>query len=117
MGTSIAVLLFILILAVLNPLLKDWIIGEKREKISETDGRIINITGNLILVFIAIYSLLFVLDRSEEKTIKWFFFILMIIVYLFNAFLEWKYLKNSKEFTVTLLLLLFGLIYFILIIF
>lgn len=115
MGTSITVLVFIL--AVLNPLLRDWIVGEKREKISKTDGKIINIIGNLMLIFIAIFSLLFVLDRSEENSLKWFFFNLMIIVYLFNAILEWKYLKNSKEFIVTILLLLFGLLYFILFIF
>lgn len=115
MFTPIALMVFIL--AIIHPFLRKWIVGEKGEKISATDGKNIYIWGNIILALIAISLVFFVLDIYDENTIKWFFLILMIIVFSFQSIIEWKYIKNSKEYAVTLLLLLFGLIYFFLFIF
>lgn len=114
---SISIPLLIIFLAILNPFLRKWMIGGEREKISETNGKNINRYGKFIMSFISIFLILFVFDISDVNTMKWFWLSLLIVTFTFQMLMEWKYLKNSKEFIVTLLLLLIGLIYFVLFIF
>jgi hypothetical protein len=111
MGISISIL--VIIIAVLAPLLRKWIVGADRY-ISETVGRRVDLWGRIILAIIFFIILFFVIDPSNETTVKWFFIIFFTIITAFQSIIEWKYLKNSKEFIVTLLLWLFALIYFFL---
>jgi hypothetical protein len=111
MGISISIL--VILLAVLAPLLRKWIVGMDRY-ISETDGRRIDFWGRVILAILFLLILFFVIDTSNETIVKWFFIIALTIITAFQSIIEWKYLKNSKEFVVTLLLWLIGLIYFFL---
>jgi hypothetical protein len=111
MGISISIL--VILLAVLTPLLRKWIVGTDRY-IDETDGRRVDFWGRIILAVIFFCLLFFVIDTSEEMTVKWFFIIFFTIITAFQSIVEWKYLKNSKEYVVTLLLWLIGIIYFFL---
>jgi hypothetical protein len=111
MGISISIL--VILLAVLAPLLRKWIVGTDRY-IDETDGRRVDFWGRIILVTIFLVLLFFVMDTSDETIVKWFFIIALTITTAFQSIIEWKYLKNSKEFVVTLILWVIGLIYFFL---
>jgi hypothetical protein len=111
MGISISIL--VILLAVLAPLLRKWIVGYERY-ISETNGRRIDFWGRIILVIIFLLLLLFVIDPSDETTLKWFFIVFLTIMAVFQSIIERKYLKNSKEYIVTLLLWIIGIIYFFL---
>jgi hypothetical protein len=111
MGISISIL--VILLAVLAPLLRKWIVGTDRY-IDETDGRRVDFWGRIILVIIFLVLLFFVVDTSDETIVKWFFIIALTITTAFQSIIEWKYLKNSKEFVVTLILWVIGLIYFFL---
>jgi hypothetical protein len=111
MGISISIL--VILLAVLAPLLRKWIVGTDRY-IDETDGRRVDFWGRIILVIIFLVLLFFVMDTSDETIVKWFFIIALTITTAFQSIIEWKYLKNSKEFVVTLILWVIGLIYFFL---
>jgi hypothetical protein len=111
MGISISILVFLL--AVLAPLLRKWIVGTDRY-ISETDGRSVYFWGRVILAILFLVLFFFVIDTSDETILKWFFLIALTITTAFQSIIEWKYLKNSKEFVVTLLLWVIGLIYYFL---
>jgi hypothetical protein len=111
MGISISIL--VILLAVLAPLLRKWIVGTDRY-IDETDGRRVDFWGRIILVIIFLVLLFFVVDTSDETIVKLFFIIALTITTAFQSIIEWKYLKNSKEFVVTLILWVIGLIYFFL---
>jgi hypothetical protein len=111
MGISISIL--VILLAVLAPLLRKWIVGTDRY-IDETDGRRVDFWGRIILVIIFLVLLFFVMDTSDETIVKWFFIIALTITTAFQSIIEWKFLKNSKEFVVTLILWVIALIYFFL---
>jgi MFS-type transporter involved in bile tolerance (Atg22 family) len=111
MGISISIL--VILLAVLAPLLRKWIVGTDRY-IDETDGRRVDFWVRIILVIIFLVLLFFVVDTSDETIVKLFFIIALTITTAFQSIIEWKYLKNSKEFVVTLILWVIGLIYFFL---
>jgi hypothetical protein len=114
-GLSFSIL--VLLLAVLNPLLRKWIVGPGRQEMDETEGKNIDLWGRIILAIIGLFLVFFVIDITDETTIKWFILIFLLITFGFDSMMEWKYLKNAKEFKVTLLLLLIGLIYWFLFIF
>jgi hypothetical protein len=115
LGISFSIL--VLILMVINPLLRKWIVGSGERYISETAGNHIDLWGRRILALIGLFLVFFVIDLSDENTFEWFCLIFLAVTFGFQSIIEWKYIKNSKEFLVTLLSLLIGLIYCFLFIF
>ncbi|OCA90522.1 hypothetical protein A8F94_01150 [Bacillus sp. FJAT-27225] len=109
MGISVSIL--VVLVVVLAPLLRKWIVEYDRF-ITETEGRRIDFWGRIVLAIAFFISLFFVKDSSDETTIKWFLIIFYTIFAAFQFIIEWKYLKNTKEFIITLLLWLFVIIYF-----
>jgi hypothetical protein len=115
LGISFSIL--VLLLAILNPLLRKWIVGTGGQEIDETAGKHIELWGGITLALIGLYLVFFVLDMSDETTTKWFCLIFLVITLGFQSIIEWRYLKESKQFIVSLLLLLIGLIFCYLFIF
>ncbi|WP_409275791.1 DUF4181 domain-containing protein [Neobacillus sp. SCS-31] len=113
----VALLILILLLPISEYFLRRWIVGPGGQYISETDGKYFYLMGRIILVITGLFLLFFVIDRTDEVTIKSFLLILMAIIYGFDSFIEWKYIKSSKSFLVPILLLLIGVIYCFLFIF
>lgn len=97
--------------------LNKYFLNGNSEKISETEGNVINwwVKGAIVIISIVIY--VFVLDTTNYSTLKWFWFILFFLVLGFDAFMEWRYLKDSKAYLVSSILLVVGVIYFFIFIF
>ncbi len=108
MGISAPIL--VLVVSIANLIVSKLIVGGKRRKISETDGKIINILGLIIIATMGICSAFFI-DIFDNNVMKWFWLCLLILIVGFQSFLEWKFLKESKDYIVSLIVLLIGIIY------
>lgn len=89
----------------------------KSEKISDTDGWRMYwwIKGSLVVIALCCYF--FVLDLTDYILLKRFLFVTFILALGFDAFMDWKYMKGSKEYLISLLLLAVGIIFFCVFIF
>lgn len=99
---------FLLFLAVgvavlfgLEFVLKKWLKIEK-VKLSETEGKNINRWGRGIILVVALCFLPFVINGSFWQML-WFWVIYFSVLSLFEAFLQWKYARDSKEYILTLI--------------
>lgn len=99
---------FLLFLAVgvaivsgLEFVLKKWL-KVKKVKISETEGKNINRWGRGIILVAALVMLPFVISMSFWQML-WFWIIYYSVLSLFDAFLQWKYARESKEYIMTLI--------------
>ncbi|GIP22888.1 DUF4181 domain-containing protein [Paenibacillus sp. J22TS3] len=54
----------------------------------------------------------FVEHKQEGNTLKWFFILFITIAYGFRSFIDWKYLRDSKEYMVSLIVLILGVTLF-----
>lgn len=85
----------------LEYILKKWLkIG--KVKISETEGRNINRWGRGIILVAALCLLPFALSGSLWQTV-WFWISYHSVLSLFDAFLQWKYARESREYILTLI--------------
>ncbi|WP_434481737.1 DUF4181 domain-containing protein [Paenibacillus glycanilyticus] len=63
----------------------------------------------------AIALCIFVLDITNDY-MKWFWLSFFVAAKGFHAILEWKYLKGSRQYLISLILLAVGIVYFYLVI-
>ncbi|MCR8845390.1 hypothetical protein NQ117_17040 [Paenibacillus sp. SC116] len=115
MELSISIL--VLMLAVIGIILEKYILKNPSPKISDTNGKNINRWGKGCILFFLIYLYFFVLDTTEEDTMKWFFLIVFVVGAVFHISMEWWYLKGTNQFVISIFLLVIGLIYFRIVIF
>ncbi|ASK63904.1 hypothetical protein CFK37_17950 [Virgibacillus phasianinus] len=109
MGIPASILVVFILVA--NFLLNKLFLGRKKKEISETLGKNVHRWGMVIIGVISIYFL-FSLDIFNENVMKWFWLSFIIIAQSFQSFMEWKFLKGSKQYVVSLIVLMLGLIYF-----
>ncbi|CAM4022863.1 DUF4181 domain-containing protein [Lederbergia lenta] len=95
MGFWVVAALLILIIVSENGINK--ILGVKKEKISETPGKRIDRWGRGIILIVCISTLPFVITR-ETNVMKWYWIFYFVLLFGFQAILEWKFLKDSKRF-------------------
>ncbi|RED52986.1 DUF4181 domain-containing protein [Cohnella lupini] len=109
--------LLLIFLVLINMILKKYIVPGESQSISDTNGKNINrwVKGFLALIAICIYF--FALKTTDYNATKWFWLIVFLVAIGFQAFMEWKYLKDSKEYIISLILLALGLIYICIFIF
>lgn len=107
--------LFIFVMCLIGFLLGkiiDKLLGvKKKEKISETSGKNINRWGRSIIFVICASSLLFI-PLEDSNAMKWYWMFFFIMLFGFESILEWKYLKNSKQYLSTLIALLLWILVF-----
>ncbi|SFL98784.1 protein of unknown function [Gracilibacillus orientalis] len=106
-----------LVVSIAYIIVSKLIVGKNKKKISETAGENIQIWGLLIIGIIGICSVFFFLDIFNNNVMKWFWLFFLILTLGFQSFLEWKFLKDSKEYVVSLIVLMLGLIYILIFIF
>ncbi|WP_078593015.1 DUF4181 domain-containing protein [Evansella clarkii] len=111
MPTLIAFIIFFAVLVLIEHFWRKRLQGEEEVKISETPGRKIDFWGRVIISVSTIIMLIFVFSLEGIEPIKWFFAVYFLLLYGFQAFMEWKYLKDSKEYIATLAALAVGLIF------
>jgi Domain of unknown function (DUF4181) len=107
-------LVFIIILFILFFLLEkvvNKLLGVKRQKISETPGKKIDRWGRGITTVILICIAIPYFIINSNISWKWYFILLLIFTLGFQAILEWKYIKNSRQYASTLITLIVGLIF------
>lgn len=114
MGLSVPIL--VLVVSITNMIAGKLILGEDRKKIYETSGKYIYLWGTIILLTIG-FGCLFFLDISDLNVMKWLWLCFSILTVGFYTFLEWMFLKESKEYIVSLIVLTVGLIYTLIFIF
>lgn len=105
-----------IILLIVQILLKIWFIKGERIKISETDGYRFYKWGGIILCLISML-ILFHLDFTDLNRMRWFWLIFLIIALSFNGFIQWKYIRESKEHNISLVSLVIGTAYILLFMF
>lgn len=106
--------IIIIILALfINKFLTKWLGVERKEKISETAGKNIDRWGRGIILLIFLCTLPYAIENSN--VIKWYWTCFLIVSIGFQSFMEWKYLKTSKQYVITLTYILLApvIIYFV----
>lgn len=111
MGVKIG--LISVILAFTNLFLRKWLVGTGKQQLSE-QGKRVSIWGTIIIALFAIIMII-LLDDTEINIMKWLMMLLIIIAVGFQCFIDWKYLKGTKVWIVSLSLLIMGvtLVYFL----
>ncbi|MFL0366231.1 DUF4181 domain-containing protein [Pseudobacillus sp. 179-B 2D1 NHS] len=105
-------LMFIILLAILVITLEKTInklLGVEKKRISETPAKNIDRWGKIIILCSFLCALWFVVIK-DIHIIKWFWTSYFFILLGFQALLEWKYLKNSKQYVSTLIFLIIAVI-------
>lgn len=106
LGTLIIIAISIYLLEkIINKLL-----GVEKIKISETAGKKADLWGRRVILVIILCSLTFVESGSDFA--KWYMGFYTVLLFGFEAILEWKYIKNSKQYFTTIILLLYTLFIF-----
>lgn len=100
-------LIFIVTLFI-NKFLTKWLGVEKKESISETPGKNLDRWGRGIILSIFLCALPMV--SEYENILKWYWIFFFNVLFGFQSFLEWKYLKPSKQYVITLTYLVFTLV-------
>lgn len=96
----VLVILFIVIFG-WEFVLRKWL-GVDKGSLAETPAKIINqwVSGIMIVLVLCIVPFMLL---EEDSRFIWFLIVVFIASNLFQAFLEWKYLKSRKQYLVTLL--------------
>ncbi|RKP53122.1 DUF4181 domain-containing protein [Cohnella endophytica] len=110
-STGLPMSLLLILLVLIELTIKKYFLVEELNKISDTDGKNINRWVKGLLAFISLFIFFFVLDTTNINTLKWFWLILFLVAMGQHAFMEWRYLKGSKEYITSLIKLAVGLIY------
>ena len=78
-------------------------LGVKREKISETSGRIVQRWGRAIIILVFLTFYFFAQTKESNVLLKWHWFMLIVALMGFKVLLECMYLKDSKQYISTLI--------------
>ncbi|MER2030131.1 MAG: DUF4181 domain-containing protein [Solibacillus sp.] len=113
---QLSVSILALILSILNLIIGRLIVGKERGKVSETNGKIIQIIGFVTILIIA-FSCFFFIDIMDDNAMKWFWFYFYTITLGFHFYLDWVYLRDTKEYLVSLILLIIGVSYILFFVF
>ena len=114
MNLSVAVLP--LVLSIVNFVIGRLIVGKERGKVSETSGKNIQKIG-LVTILIIAFSCFYSIDIMDDSVMKWFWFIFYTITLGFHLYLNWVYLRDTNEYFVSLILLIFGVFYILFFVF
>ena len=101
-------IIIILFTLFINKFLTKWLGVEKKEKISETPGKNIERWGRGMILLIFLCSLPYAIEN--RNVIKWYWICFLIVSIGFQSFMEWKYLKTSKQYVITLTYILLALV-------
>ncbi|MDN7242205.1 DUF4181 domain-containing protein [Planococcus sp. N028] len=105
------VLLLIILLGLLfglEMLLRKWL-GVKKTSLSDTPAKNIDRWGRGIFLVIALGVFYFGIGGDLVVLFFWFWVVYLTALTFFQAYLQWKYIKESKEHLVTLLIYPIGI--------
>ena len=103
----ILIFLIIIVLSILVVVLVekmvDGFFGIKRKQLSETSGKRIDRWGRTIILFIFIIFLMFNVTSESDALNIWSWLLFLTTSLVFEVILEWKYVKESKQYIATLI--------------
>lgn len=99
-----------LILMIVQFVLRKKIINPEADRMSETNGKYVAMWGNITLIAISILIYI-TLDFTNLEMRKLFWLSSLVVLLFFNAFLEWKFIRESKEHIVTVITLILAVVY------
>ncbi len=102
--------MLVLIVSFTKTVIGKSIIGEEPKSIYKTDGKYVFVFG-LIVIGVIGFGSLSSLDVLDNNDMKWFWLGFLTLTLSFYSFVEWKFLKGSKEYITSLLALMVGIIF------
>jgi hypothetical protein len=99
-----------LLFFVLEKLINKFL-GVEKKKISDTPGKKIDQWGRGITLFIFLFALWIVIDSDSLLVKKLFWMSYLIVLGGFQAVLEYIYLKNSKQYITSVIMVIVTLIF------
>ncbi|QED46467.1 DUF4181 domain-containing protein [Cytobacillus dafuensis] len=98
-----------LILVFFHWILRIIITGNIKEELPE-NAKDFDLYGKIILALIGIITIIIfiVVNEVEGDVIKWFWMIFIILALGFQSFIDWKYLKDSRRYIVSIIVLIIG---------
>lgn len=78
-------------------------LGVKRKLISNIPGKRIDRWGRTIIVIIFLLSYFIALEKEIDVILKWNWFLFFTALMGLKTILEWKYIKESKQYISTLI--------------
>ena len=87
------------------------LLGVKKKKISETSGKKADRWGRGIILVIFLCTLPIVISK-DINLMKWYWILYFVLLLGLQSILEWKFLKNSKQYVTTLIFLMLSIIIF-----
>ncbi|KIL77065.1 DUF4181 domain-containing protein [Bacillus badius] len=102
-----AISLFLLLIALEQAI--NRLLGVEKKQISTTPGKQIDRWGRIIFCVLFLCTLPFMMTKGANS-IEWYWIIYFVLLFGFQAILEWRYLKNSKQYVTTLIFLTLGVI-------
>ena len=109
----VLILFFILLALWLTDKLINRLLGiKKKGQIADTPGKYIDRWGRGIILVTFLISLLFLVSKDANASVfKWFWTLYLVVIMGFQTLLEWKYLKDSKQYISTLIYLMLFLVF------
>ncbi|WP_462406246.1 DUF4181 domain-containing protein [Gracilibacillus sp. Marseille-QA3620] len=98
---TIVIIIFLVVFLV-EKIIEKYL-GVKRKAISKTPGKSIDQWGRTIIVIIFLFSFIVALAYEVDAFLKWYFVLLLTVLMGFQTILEWKYIKESKQYISTLI--------------
>nr|WP_255731589.1 DUF4181 domain-containing protein [Solibacillus sp. MA9] len=112
-GLIVRFLILIIVLTIFLFLLEkilNKLLGVEKKKISESSGKKVDKWGRVIILVIFLCTFPFFVVQ-ETNVMIWYWMIYLTALLGFQSILEWKYLKNSKQYVTTLIFLILGVIF------
>lgn len=110
MGILVLIIVLLILVLLLEKILNKLLGIKKKGKLSETSGKNVDRWGRGIILVIFLCSLPFFIEQ-EASVMKWYYILFWISLWGFESILEWKYLKNSKQYISTLIFLTLSVIF------
>ncbi|WP_458414875.1 DUF4181 domain-containing protein [Schinkia sp. CFF1] len=106
---KLVLILILIVLLILIEKLTNKILGEQKKKISETPGKNIDRWGRGIILVIFLSTQWFVITNDSENILKLYWMTYLALLFGFQAIMEFIYIKDSKQYISTTILLILGL--------
>lgn len=106
----VVILIVVTILIVLIEKIINKMLGVQKQKLSETPGKKIDQWGRGIILVIFLSTVWFVITIDSDKITKLYWMSYLVLIFGFQAIMEFLFIKNSRQYISTTVILILGMI-------
>ncbi|MCP3029008.1 DUF4181 domain-containing protein [Halobacillus sp. A5] len=106
----VAFLIVLIAMMFVTEKITNKILRVEKVRISETSGKNLDRWGRGIILLVFIITLWFVIDLNSDALIKYYLMAYLAIILGFQAIMEFTFIKDSKQYISTMIILLMSLI-------